>query len=64
MASALACRSKRVIRPDVGRIAPVWNGGNQWHGEWQAGLEFERPMHVAVFDHVAAQMKQADGRGS
>jgi hypothetical protein len=30
----------------------------RWHGEWQAGLEFERPMHIAVFDHVAAQMKQ------
>ena len=31
----------------------------RWHGEWQAGLELERPMHVAVFDHVAARMRQA-----
>ncbi|WP_114228561.1 MULTISPECIES: PilZ domain-containing protein [Sphingomonas] len=30
----------------------------RWHGEWHAGLEFERPMHVAVFDHVAGQMKR------
>src|SRR6476469_7619896 len=31
----------------------------RWHGEWHAGLEFERPMHIAVFDHVAAQMMRA-----
>lgn len=33
----------------------------RWHGEWHAGLEFERPMHVAVFDHVAARMKRTVG---
>lgn len=31
----------------------------RWQGEWHAGVEFERPMHVAVFDHVAAQMRRA-----
>lgn len=31
----------------------------RWHEEWDAGLEFEKPMHVAVFDHVSAQLKHA-----
>ena len=31
----------------------------RWQGEWHAGLEFEKPMHVAVFDHVAAQLRRS-----
>lgn len=31
----------------------------RWNGEWHAGIEFERPMHVAVFDHFAARLRNA-----
>lgn len=29
----------------------------RWQTEWQAGVEFERPIHIAVFDHFAARMR-------
>ena len=28
----------------------------RWTSEWVAGVEFERPMHPAVFDHMAAKL--------
>ena len=28
----------------------------RWVEGWNAGLEFERPMHPAVYDHVARQL--------
>ena len=28
----------------------------RWESEWLAGVEFERPMHPAVFDHMAAKL--------
>lgn len=31
----------------------------RWSGEWTAGIEFEKPMHAAVFDHVAARLCHA-----
>ena len=28
----------------------------RWESDWVAGVEFLRPMHPAVFDHVAAKL--------
>lgn len=28
----------------------------RWESDWVAGLEFDRPMHPAVFDHMAAKL--------
>ena len=28
----------------------------RWTCEWQSGVEFDRPMHVAVFDMMAARL--------
>lgn len=28
----------------------------RWKSEWVAGVEFKRPMHPAVFDHMAAKL--------
>jgi hypothetical protein len=34
-------------------------GWIRWSSEWQAGVEFHKVMHPAVFDHLAGQL----GRG-
>lgn len=28
----------------------------RWESDWVAGVEFQRPMHPAVFDHMAAKL--------
>jgi hypothetical protein len=31
-----------------------------WSSEWQSGIEFERPMHAAVFDMIRARLAPAN----
>ncbi|MEO6580011.1 MAG: PilZ domain-containing protein [Sphingomicrobium sp.] len=28
----------------------------RWESNWNAGVEFKRPMHPAVFDHISAKL--------
>lgn len=32
----------------------------KWTGAWQSGVEFEQPMHPAVFDMIAARLAPAN----
>ena len=33
----------------------------KWTRAWQSGVEFERPMHVAVFDMMAGRLAPSEG---
>jgi hypothetical protein len=35
-------------------------GAVKWTGSWQSGIEFEQPMHPAVFDMMAARLAPAN----
>jgi len=59
----------RIASPE--RVVPgemVWvqmpsleslSGRVKWTSEWQSGVEFERPMHAAVFDMMATRLAPA-----
>ena len=32
----------------------------KWAGDWQSGVEFDRPMHPAVFDMIAARLASSE----
>jgi hypothetical protein len=32
----------------------------RWTGAWQSGVEFDRPMHAAVFDMIADRLAPAE----
>lgn len=62
----LSAQGCKVALPErVGRLQTVWitmpgletlRSDVRWASEWVAGVEFERPMHPAVFDHMAAKL--------
>lgn len=62
--SAEGCRLEAPIKVNPGD--PVWiklpglksiEGVARWVDNWTVGVEFDRPLHPAVFDHVRAAMK-------
>ena len=62
------CRIGSPERLDRGEM--VWvqlpslqslSGHVKWSRAWQAGVEFERPMHVAVFDMMAGRLAPSEG---
>jgi hypothetical protein len=65
--SASGCR---IAAPEqLGRGERVWVqlpslqsmcGAVRWTNAWQSGVEFERPMHAAVFDMMAARLAPAN----
>lgn len=62
----LSAHGCRVALPErVGRLQTVWitmpgletlQSQVCWATEWTAGVRFDRPMHPAVFDHMAAKL--------
>lgn len=60
----------RIGSPEwLGRGEQVWvrlpslqslSGSVKWAGAWQSGVEFEQPMHPAVFDMMAARLAPAN----
>lgn len=62
------CRIASPERLDRGEM--VWvqlpslesmSGHVKWSRTWQSGVEFERPMHVAVFDMMAGRLAPSEG---
>ena len=56
---------KIAVPERVGRLQTVWismpgletlQSQVCWADEWIAGVRFDRPMHPAVFDHMAAKL--------
>jgi hypothetical protein len=62
----LSAHGCKVALPErVGRLQTVWismpgletlQSQVCWASEWVAGVKFDRPMHQAVFDHMAAKL--------
>lgn len=62
--SAEGCRIEAPIKVSPGD--PLWislpglesiQGKARWIENWTVGVEFDRPLHPAVFDHVKKAMK-------
>jgi hypothetical protein len=58
------CKAELVERPEVGELVWVRFDGIEalpaevrWTAGFVAGLRFERPIHAAVFDRLAARMR-------
>jgi hypothetical protein len=65
--TAQGCRIAPPERVDCGEL--VWvqlpsleslSSRVKWSGSWQSGVEFDRPMHPAVFDMIAARLAPAE----
>lgn len=62
----LTAHGCKVTLPEqVGRKQMVWismpgletlQSEVRWASDWVAGIQFDRPMHPAVFDHMAAKL--------
>jgi hypothetical protein len=56
---------KVALPEQVERLQTVWislpsletlQSQVRWSADWVAGVEFDRPLHPAVFDHMAAKL--------